>query len=243
MPSCFTSPRSRRALLLGAQRPRSRRRGERRVERLRVLADVVVRAGDGREREVARAAGSCCRRSSTGSMPSSTAAMSMMRSSMLVGLGTARAAVRARRRGVGDDAAHVELDLRDAVHALRHRAGEERQERADRRVRRRRRRVRCRADRRSCRRASGPARRAAPGRARAPSRPCSPSGSRSTSPAGRASARPSPTIEVLDVDAGLRAEPAADGRRDHAHRRGVEPERRGERVAARRTAPGSGPTR
>ena len=50
-------------------------------------------------------------------------------------LGTARAAIRGDRRGVGDRGLPVELDLRDHVHVLRHHLREERQERADRRVR------------------------------------------------------------------------------------------------------------
>ena len=53
------------------------------------------------------------RRISTGSMPSSSAAMSRMRSIEVDRLGAARAAVRGDRRGVRDDGLPVELDLRD----------------------------------------------------------------------------------------------------------------------------------
>ena len=132
-------------------------------------------------------------------------------------LGPAGAAVRAHRRGVGERDRDVVPDLRDVVDALRHRA-------------------------RSGPNASMPpkpayapaspidpaphpddravalaarARRTAPGRGRAASRPCSRSGSRPTSPAGRARSATRTAIDVLGAPV-LGAERAADVRRDHA---------------------------
>jgi hypothetical protein len=100
------------------------------VEGLGVLPHVVVGAGDGREREL------------VGGQEVLPADLDRIDVELVGGhvedaleegggLGTARTAVGAGGGRVRGRAHRVELDLGDAVHALRHRAGEEGQEAAD----------------------------------------------------------------------------------------------------------------
>ena len=134
MPSCLVSPRSRRSLPARPAARRSPDAGEHRVERLLVLAGVVVGAGERRERE------------GVGLEEVAAADLGRVHADLVGGhvedpldelrrLRPAGAAVGADRWCCSSIAVDgVEAHLGDVVHADRHHLREHRQDRADRRV-------------------------------------------------------------------------------------------------------------